>query len=139
MAAAIQVDIVTPEKVIYSETADMVTAPGTQGQFGVLPGHAAFVTTLETGVVVVRKGTTDYRIAVSGGFAEIADDKCIILADTAEASSAIDLQRAEAAKSRALEGLKTYSTNSDEYRELAAALRRAENRISITSKKLMQE
>jgi len=139
MAATIQVDIVTPEKVIYSESADMVTAPGTLGQFGVLPGHAAFVTTLETGLVVVKKGGTDYRIALSGGFAEIADDKCIILADTAEAAGTIDLPRAEAARNRALEGMKIHGPESAEYQELAAALRRAENRISLAAKKLMQE
>ena len=84
MADKIQLDIVTPEKVVYSESADMVTAPGTLGEFGILPGHAAFITTLDQGKIVVRKDGQEVRITVSGGFAEVVDDKVIILADAAE-------------------------------------------------------
>ena len=84
MADKIQLDIVTPEKVVYSETADMVTAPGTLGEFGILPGHAAFITTLDQGKIVIRKDGQEVRITVSGGFAEVVDDKVIILADAAE-------------------------------------------------------
>ena len=84
MADSIQIDIVTPEKVMLSGPADMVTAPGTMGEFGVLPGHAALVTTLEEGSVCVRKGGQDQHIAISGGFAEVLNDKLIILADTAK-------------------------------------------------------
>lgn len=81
MADTIRVDIVTPEKVLYSESADMVTAPGSLGEFGILPGHAAFVTTLDEGPVAVRKGSEVTRFTITGGFAEVGDDKLIILAD----------------------------------------------------------
>lgn len=135
MAETIQVDIVTPEKVIYSEAADMVTAPGTLGEFGVLPGHAAFVTTLEVGEAVVKKGNTEYRMALSGGFAEVADDKCIILADTAEEAQDIDVARAEAAKEKATDRLRTLGPDDSQYQEAAAALRRAENRIRVAAKR----
>ena len=86
MADTIHVDIVTPEKVLYSESADMVTAPGSLGEFGILPGHAAFVTTLDHGDIAVKKGCAEKRFTITGGFAEVGNDKLIILADAVEAN-----------------------------------------------------
>ncbi|RLA95273.1 MAG: F0F1 ATP synthase subunit epsilon [Deltaproteobacteria bacterium] len=135
MEETIHLDIVTPEKVIFSDSVDMVTAPGTLGEFGVLPGHADFVTSIEIGEVCIKKGDKSYFVAISGGFAEVMSDKVIILADTAEMSQEIDIKRAEAAKNKAEEKLKTISSEDEEYREIVNALKRAENRIRVSGRK----
>lgn len=135
MAETIHLDIVTPEKVIFSDSVDMVTAPGTLGEFGVLPGHADFVTSIEIGEVCIKKGDKSYFVAISGGFAEVMSDRVIILADTAEMSQEIDIKRAEAAKNKAEEKLKTITSEDEEYQEIVNALKRAENRIRVSGRK----
>jgi len=135
MAETIHLDIVTPEKVIFSDSVDMVTAPGTLGEFGVLPGHADFVTSIEIGEVCIKKGDKSYFVAISGGFAEVMSDRVIILADTAEMSQEIDIKRAEAAKNKAEEKLKTITSEDEEYQEMVNALKRAENRIRVSGRK----
>ena len=135
MEETIHLDIVTPEKVIFSDSVDMVTAPGTLGEFGVLPGHADFITSIEIGEVCIKKGDKSYFVAISGGFAEVMSDRVIILADTAEMSQEIDIKRAEAAKNKAEEKLKTISSEDEEYREIVNALKRAENRIRVSGRK----
>jgi len=135
MAETIHLDIVTPEKVIFSDSVDMVTAPGTLGEFGVLPGHADFVTTMEIGEVCIKKGDKSYFVAISVGFAEVVSDKVIILADTAEMSQEIDIKRAEAAKNKAEEKLKTITSEDEKYKEIVNALKRAENRIKVSGRK----
>src|SRR5512144_419855 len=88
-------------RMVVAEEVDEVVAPGTEGYFGVLPGHAPFLTTLGVGVVTYRIGRDEHRLAVAGGFAEARNDKVIILADTAERPAEIDLARAERARERA--------------------------------------
>jgi F-type H+-transporting ATPase subunit epsilon len=135
MAETIHLDIVTPEKVIFSESVEMVTAPGTLGEFGVLPGHADFVTTMEIGEVCIKKGDRSYFVAISGGFAEVMSDKITILADTAEMSHEIDIKRAEAAKNKAEEKLRNLTSEDKEYQEIVNALKRADNRIRVSARK----
>ena len=95
-------EIVTPERVILSEEGvESVTVPGAQGELTLLPQHAALMTALKAGPMVVRKGGVESDFALSGGFLEIKDDKVTILADTAEHSEEIDAARAEAARERA--------------------------------------
>jgi len=135
MAETIRLDIVTPERVLFSEAVDMVTAPGALGEFGVLPGHAAFATTLEAGEVSIRKENQVQFGAISGGFAEVGGDKITILADTAEMAREIDLERAQAAKTRAEEALKSLTNEDSQCQEKVAALKRAENRIRVAARK----
>jgi F-type H+-transporting ATPase subunit epsilon len=135
MADTIHLDIVTPERVLFSDPVEMVTAPGTLGEFGVLPGHAAFATTLETGEVSIKKESQVLFGAISGGFVEVGGDKITILADAAEMANDIDVGRAETAKARAEEDLKNIATEDSEYEETAAALKRAENRIKVAARK----
>ena len=135
MADTFQLDIVTPEKVVFSEPVTMVTAPGTVGEFGVLAGHAAFVTTLEIGEVTIKKETQEQYVAIAGGFAQVADDKMIILAEAAELAQEIDVKRAEAAKARAEESLKNVSKEEGRFQETERALKRAENRTKVSGKK----
>jgi F-type H+-transporting ATPase subunit epsilon len=135
MADAIHLDIFTPEKVAFSDSIDMVTAPGSLGEFGVLPGHAALVTTLEIGEVVIKKDNREYCLAISGGFAEVGNDKVTILAEAAELAQEIDPKRAENAKIQAEEKLKSLSSEDSQFSEVALALKRATNRIKVSARK----
>ncbi|MEK6684529.1 MAG: F0F1 ATP synthase subunit epsilon, partial [Nitrospirota bacterium] len=97
MAGTIQLDIVTPERLLVSEAVDEVIAPGSEGEFGVLPGHCRFLTTLRIGELRYRQGEQWKRLSVSWGFAEVEPRRITVLADIAERAEEIDLPRAEAA------------------------------------------
>lgn len=103
MAKQITLEMVTPEKVAWSAPADFVVLPALGGEMGVLPGHATFVVQLAAGEVRVTTGADVKRFAVSGGFAEVKDDKVALFAETAEMSDQIDVEAARQAleKSRA--------------------------------------
>ena len=135
MADAIHLDILTPEKVVFSDSIEMVTAPGGLGEFGVLPGHAALVTTLETGEVAIKKDNREYWLAISGGFDEVGNDKVTILAEAAELAQEIDIKRAETAKIQAEEKLKSLSSDDSQFSEVDLALKRATNRIKVSARK----
>lgn len=135
MAEAIQLEILTPEKVVLNESVESVTAPGTLGEFGVLPGHAPLVSTLGTGEVRIKKDNQDQFLAISGGFAEVGNNKVTILAETAEPLNEIDIKRAEAAKTRAEEKRKTLTAGDVLLIETEEALARAQNRIRAASRK----
>jgi F-type H+-transporting ATPase subunit epsilon len=127
-------EIVTPERLMVGQEVDMVEAPGTSGEFGVLPGHVAFLTTLEHGEIrFMTDGTTRF-VATSGGFAEVLDNKVTVLVDTAEFEEEIDLERARKAKERAESALGAVSFDEAEYRILHGALMRAITRISTGSR-----
>jgi F-type H+-transporting ATPase subunit epsilon len=96
--ASLKLDIVTAERVVYSEEVDIIIAPGMEGQLGILPHHAPLMTILQAGELVVRRGGQEDILAISGGFLEVRPDRVIILADSAERAEEIDMERAEAAK-----------------------------------------
>lgn len=98
----IRVDIVTQEGPLFTErNADAVILPATEGEMGVLPGHAALVTTLAFGELRVRKGGAEESFAVYGGVVEVRPDRVIVLADTAESTYALDVAKAQEARQRA--------------------------------------
>lgn len=102
MADTIRLEVVTPEKVVVSEDAQIVVAPGALGEFGVLVGHTPFLTTLKTGVIHYKDADeTERYVFVSGGFAEALPDKVTVLAESAEKRRDIDIERAKAAMERA--------------------------------------
>jgi F-type H+-transporting ATPase subunit epsilon len=101
----LKLDIVTAEKLVYSDKVDMVIVPGIVGELGILPSHAPLMTMLQPGELRIKKGTEETDMAVSGGFLEVRPDHVIILADTAERAEDIDIARAEAAKKRAQDSL----------------------------------
>lgn len=103
----IHVDIVALDHQLVSDDVDMVSLPGIEGQMGILPGHAALLSLLDVGEIVLHKGTEKQYIAVHGGVVEVRPNKVTILANTAESSNEIDEQRAAAALSRAQEMLAT--------------------------------
>ena len=94
-------ELATPARMLVSVEADEVVAPGVEGYFGVLPGHAAMLTTLKPGEVTYRSGQTEHHLAVLGGFAEVRAERVIILAENAERPGEIDRARAERARQRA--------------------------------------
>ena len=94
-------ELATPARMLVSAEADEVVAPGVEGYFGVLPGHAAMLTTLKPGEVTYRSGQTEHHLAVLGGFAEVRAERVIILAENAERPEEIDRERAERARQRA--------------------------------------
>lgn len=99
--ATIRLEVVTPERRVLAEDADIVIARGVEGDLGILHGHERLVTPLGTGELVYRVDGEENYLAVSGGFLEVSPDKVIVLADVAERSEEIDRQRAEEARARA--------------------------------------
>src|SRR5919204_4025741 len=124
MADRLTLEITTPTRLVVAETVDEVVAPGIEGYFGVLPGHAPFLTTLGIGIVTYRIGRDEYPLAVAGGFAEVLNDKVIILADSAERPDEIDRARAERAKERAEGRLAARSEEGIDYTRAMCALAR---------------
>nr|WP_206767817.1 F0F1 ATP synthase subunit epsilon [Brevibacillus formosus] len=125
------VEVVTPERVVYSGQAEMVIARGLQGEIGIMPNHMPLVTPLKTAPVRIKtEGDKEVKMAVSGGFMEVRGDKVTILAETAELPGDIDVERAKAAKERAEKRL------AEKYAELDVkraerALQRAMARIDV--------
>ena len=119
----IRLEIITAERVVYSEDVDVVVAPGIEGQLGILPHHAPLMTMLQPGELMVRRDNQEESMFVSGGFLEVRGDKVVVLADVAERADEIDIARAEAAKRRAEERIAQYPAHVDHARAEAALLR----------------
>ena len=97
----LELQIVTPERLVLAETVDEIVLPGSEGYLGVLPGHAPLLTALGVGEVEYKVAGKRHFLAVAGGFAEVLRDRVIVLADTAERPEEIDLERARAQRERA--------------------------------------
>lgn len=135
MAQKLNLELVTPAQQVLSEAVDEITAPGSMGQFGVLPGHTPMLTTLDVGELSYRKGNETFYVAVNWGYVEIEEDRVTILVETAEIEDEIDLERAKAALGRAEEALAEMSAEEKEYRVMQQALARAMARIQVASRK----
>jgi len=135
MPDTFKLEIVTPEKqVVKGVAAEEAQIPGENGYLGILPGHAPLITELKPGALTYRANGATQTLAVAWGFAEVLPDKVIILAETAERPQDIDVARAEKAKSRAEELLKSNNPEVD-YDRAEDALERAETRIKVASEK----
>ena len=131
MAENIALEVVTPEKIVVSEEVQIVVAPGTLGEFGVLIGHTPFLTTLKTGTVHYKdKNGSERFVFISGGFAEALPDKVTVLAESAERRRDIDIERAKAALERAQSRLDKVEPDLDFVRA-KAALERALHRLKL--------
>lgn len=131
----ILLDIVTPERSVIKEEVSEITAPGEEGEFGVLPGHTPFITTLKIGEIKYRKnGSSPSYLAVNWGFAEVTANRVYILVETAEKAEQIDLKRAEAARARAEERIKKAGKEEIDYARAQAALSRALVRLQVASR-----
>jgi F-type H+-transporting ATPase subunit epsilon len=121
--ATLKLEVITAERQVLSDDVNIVVAPGIDGELGILPHHAPLITMLKPGELLIRKDGQETYLFVSGGFLEVRPDKIIILADSCERCEEIDIERAEAAKHRAEERLKTHPPEMDMARAQAALLR----------------
>lgn len=121
--SSIKLDVVTAERVVFSDEVDVIVAPGIEGQLGVLPHHAPLMTMLKPGELLVRKDGEEFSLVITGGFLEVRPDRVIVLADAAERVEEIDIARAEEAKRRAQEQLRERPSEVDTARAQAALLR----------------
>ena len=132
MAETIQLEIVTPERLVVNEPVDYIEIPGKTGYLGILPGHAPLISELAAGELSYRTGNQTKRVAVAWGFAEVLQTKVTILAETAEKAEEIDTARAEAAKRKAEAELQKAGLEGDA--EAQDALLRAQARLDVAGK-----
>jgi F-type H+-transporting ATPase subunit epsilon len=125
-------EVVTPYGLILSEDVDEVTCSGSEGEFGVLPGHVPFFTTLKIGMLSYKKGNAVKYVFVNWGYAEVGSERVMVLADSAEKSEDIDPERAKAAMKRAEERLK--KAEEFDFARSTSSLERAVARVQIAEK-----
>jgi F-type H+-transporting ATPase subunit epsilon len=125
MASTIRLELVTPERLLLTEEVDEVVAPGYEGEFGVLPEHTQYLAILNIGILSYRKGGETRKVALGGGFAEVTPERVVVMAETAEHSAEIDVERAKRARDRAEASLKELSLDDESYAKAHAALQRA--------------
>jgi len=134
MPESFQLEIVTPEKLVVKEAAEEAQIPGLEGYLGILPGHAPLITELGVGIITYRAGGTTKTLSVAWGFAEVLQDKVTILAETVERPDEIDVARAQQAKERAEQLLKSNDPELD-YDRAQDDLRRAETRLKVATER----
>jgi len=133
VADLLTLEIATPTRLVVAETVHEVVIPGSQGYFGVLPGHAPLLATLGIGELMYRKDHTQYHLALTGGFAEVRNDKVIILAENAERPDEVDRERALRAKDRAERRLGGREADVD-FARAQTALMRALIRLQVAAR-----
>ena len=131
---ALQLEVVTPDRLVLSTEADVVVCPGVEGQFGVLPGHIPFLSALEIGEMYYRKGGQIEYLAVSGGFAEVTGEKVTIVAESAEMGREIDVERAKRAQERAEKRIAAGKTAEIDWARAEAAMRRSLVRMKVAGR-----
>ncbi len=131
MAEKLTLEMVTPYKKVLSLEVDEITAPGSIGELGLLPGHTPLLTTLKIGELSYKQDGKVFHVAVNWGYLEVGDDTVTVLVDTAEQADEIDLERAKAALGRAEDSLKTLTQEDVNFTVMEAALHRALVRIQV--------
>ena len=131
----IQLEIVTPERLAYSDEVDAVVLPGSQGELGVLPHHAPLVSTLGIGELRIRKGGQEETFAIAGGFLQVLPDKVVVMAETADLASEIDLEKAQEARREAERALETGYQEGADLAAARAALQQALMRIRVAERR----
>jgi F-type H+-transporting ATPase subunit epsilon len=132
--ASLTLDIVTPERRVLSVSCDEVRAPGALGGFGIRLNHEPFMTALEPGRLTYVEGGREHHYAVGGGFLQVAENRVIVLADTAEAAGDIDVDRARAAFQQSQERLLRLTEQDENYAVEAARVRRAAARLGVAGR-----
>jgi F-type H+-transporting ATPase subunit epsilon len=134
MAEKMRIELITPYRKVLSEEVDTITATGVLGEFTVLPGHAAFLTSLKIGELSYVKDGEVSHLALNWGYFEVENDRVTILVETAERADEIDLERARTALGRAEAALKKLTREDKEFISQEAALQRAMTRMQVASK-----
>ena len=130
----LQLEVVTPDRLVVSTAADVVVLPGVEGQFGVLAGHVPFLSALQIGEMYYKQGGKTEYLAVSGGFAEVTGEKVTIVAEAAEVGHEIDIERARRAQERAEKRMATARTENIDWTRAEAALRRSIVRMKVAGR-----
>ena len=128
-------EIVTPEKLAYRDQVDEVLVPGADGQLGILPHHTPLITTLGVGELRIRKGAAEEYFAIVGGFLQVRPDKVVVMAETADLASEIDLERAQQARRDAESALSSAYVEAADVAAARAALDRALVRIRVAERR----
>src|SRR5467141_3289995 len=123
--AQLQLEVVTPERRVLSEPVDSVTVPGAGGELGILPGHTALISQLQTGVLSYSAGGRTSQLHVSGGFVEVKEDKVSVLAEVAERPEEIDAARARLAREHVEKQLTAWSGTEEDFEQARAKLERS--------------
>ncbi|MFN2576577.1 MAG: F0F1 ATP synthase subunit epsilon [Pyrinomonadaceae bacterium] len=135
MADQIQLDIVTPERRMLSEAVNSVTVPGRNGEMQILPGHAALISELKTGVLTYTQDGTSFQLHVSGGFLEVNDDRVSVLAEIAERPEGIDAARARQAREQTEKQLSAWTGSEEDLEAAQGKLERSLVRLQLTSER----
>ena len=131
----ILLEIVTPERLAYSDEVDAVVLPGSEGEMGVLPHHAPLVSTLGVGELRIRKGGSEESFAIVGGFVQVRPDRVVVMAETADMASEIDLERAQEARREAERTLESGYHEGVDLSAARAALQQALLRIRVAERR----
>jgi F-type H+-transporting ATPase subunit epsilon len=131
----IRLEIITPEKVVYTDDVDMVIAPASEGYVGILPHHAPLLTTLGPGEFRVKKAGVEQVLAVFGGFMDVRGDRVVVLTEDAEHAEDIDAQQAQEARDRAQQALQAGPMSAAEEARARASLQRALVRIRVSERR----
>ena len=131
----IHLEIVTPERLAYSDDVDAVVLPGSEGELGILPHHAPLVSTLGVGELRIRKGGAEESFAIVGGFLQVRPDKVVVMADTADMASEIDLERAQEARRQAEAALESGFHEGADLSLARASLQQALLRIRVAERR----
>ena len=132
---SIQLEIVTPERLAYSDTVDAVVLPGSEGELGVLPHHAPLVSMLGVGELRIRKGGQEESFAIVGGFLQVRPDKVVVMAETADMASEIDLETAQEARREAERALESGFQEGADLAAARAQLQQALLRIRVAERR----
>jgi F-type H+-transporting ATPase subunit epsilon len=135
MKNKILLEVVTAQRMVFSEEVDEVTAPGVEGEFGVLPGHIPFITTLKIGEIMYRQGSAKRYMAVTWGYAEVLPDRVTILSESAQLADEIDIARAMAEKERAEAQLQKMAVADKDYWTVKASMDKAITEVVVYGKK----
>jgi F-type H+-transporting ATPase subunit epsilon len=135
MADRLRLEVATPTRLVVASDADEVVVPGSEGSFGVLPGHAPLLSLVGTGEVMYRTGREEHYLAVSGGFAEVGPDHVTLLAETAERPEEIDVARARAARERADRRLRLQTGEDVDVPRALSAFTRAQGRLQTAARR----
>src|SRR5260370_26432815 len=133
MADQIQLDVVTPERRVLSESVNAVTVPGRGGEMQILPGHAALISELQTGVLAYNQNGTTSQLHVSGGFVEVSNDHVSVLAEISERPEEIDAARARLARHHTAKELGSWSGTEEDFEKARAKLERSIVRLQLAS------
>ena len=133
MADQLQLEVVTPERRVLAEAVNSVTVPGRNGDMQILPGHAALISELQTGVLAYNHGGTTQQLHVSGGFIEVNNDKVSVLAEIAERPEEIDAARARLAREHTEKQLSSWSGSEEDFEKAQVKLERSLVRLQLAS------